>query len=189
MPYTEDGVPFVAGSETSQQAAEQTDDAADEALVLRIITEAGALGITNDAIEIASIGRRFVPLCSATASARCRGLVLKGLVCKGSRREPTRRKRPATCWVLTEFKPAPKPPEPMRLVFRATKKQQAVFNAWSVEHKTTCPGPEQWAAGFVGPRTMVRCMTCNERKELTVPEPQKRKRKARSGTAGLPSDG
>lgn len=90
--------PFEASSETSKQAAQEiaTDARAIRSQVLRFIVQQGVFGATCDEVEQA-LGLRH-----QTASARCRELVLQGLLEKytdprtgKSVRRPTRSGRAA----------------------------------------------------------------------------------------------
>lgn len=86
--------PHVAGSETSREAAEsiKPDVGRLERLVLSVIRARGERGATDDEIELET-GLRH-----QTASARRRGLVLKGLVISTDKTRPTRSGRNATIW-------------------------------------------------------------------------------------------
>lgn len=86
------------GTETSREAAESVRDdvGRQEAMILALLDEAGSDGMTDDEIEVAT-GLRH-----ESASARRRGLVLKGLVVDSGKVRPTRRGRKAVCWVLAE---------------------------------------------------------------------------------------
>lgn len=62
------------------------------------------------------------------------------------------------------------------LKFEANKKEQATFDAWSEEHMQKC-GPstatthQRWAVTFVrhgiGDSTLVQCLICKEKKDIT----------------------
>lgn len=89
------GAPYVAGSETSREAAEsiKPDIGRLEKLVLNAIRARGKHGATDDEIEQAT------QLSHQTTSARRRGLVIKRLViADGEHRRPTRSGRNAQVW-------------------------------------------------------------------------------------------
>ena len=87
--------PFVAGSDTSREAAESIQPAASSMRfrVLMYIKATGRTGSTDDEIEEALNMRH------QTASARRRELVLSGHVEDSTRRRKTRSGRNATVWV------------------------------------------------------------------------------------------
>ena len=91
--------PYVRGSETSLGPAilqgEGGTQARDELKVLRLAAQRGEAGLTDDEIEVAT------GLVHQTASARRRGLELKGCLRATGRKRPTRRGRPAGVYVLT----------------------------------------------------------------------------------------
>ncbi len=91
-----DSAPYVAGSDTSQSAAESitSDLGRLEALVYKIIASAGLEGRTDDELEVAT------QLAHQTISARRRTLVLKGRVCDSGHRRRTRSGRKAVVWML-----------------------------------------------------------------------------------------
>jgi len=91
--------PFVAGSDTSQEAAESIEATAPSMRfrVFMYIKATGSTGTTDDEIEQALNMRH------QTASARRRELVLSGHVRDTSRRRKTRSGRNATVW---EFVPS-----------------------------------------------------------------------------------
>jgi hypothetical protein len=95
LPYPPDGLPFVQGSDTSQEAAESlTDDLGRlEGLVLNHIITRGEHGATDDELEVA------LGLSHQCASARRRTLVLKGLVKDSGRRRINRSGRRGAVWV------------------------------------------------------------------------------------------
>lgn len=87
-------VPYVRGSDTSEQAAESVrlSSLTDEAKVLTLIRE-HPMGLTDDAIEL-HLGLRH-----QNASARRKGLVDKGKVKDSGHRRRTRSGRFAVVWV------------------------------------------------------------------------------------------
>ena len=91
--------PFVPGSETSRDAALSIrhERGRLEALVMGHIRSAGVRGATDDEIEEAC------DLSHQTASARRRGLVLRGMVRATDETRLTRSKRKATVWVLASL--------------------------------------------------------------------------------------
>ncbi len=91
--------PFVPGSRTSHDAAIsiQHELGRLEGLVLDHIRLSGDGGATDDEIEIC------LQLSHQTASARRRGLVLRGMVRGSGRTRPTRSKRRANVWVLASL--------------------------------------------------------------------------------------
>ena len=93
-PYPPDGVPFVAGSETSEAAAKQTNAMSDEDRVYQFMAERAGHGATDDEIETA------LGLAHQTASARRRTLELKRKVFRTSKTRLTRRQRMAGVYVV-----------------------------------------------------------------------------------------
>lgn len=91
-PYT----PFVKSSPTSKAAAVQAEptSATAEARVLEVIRASGSRGATDDEIEQATA------MTHQGASARRRGLVLRGRVRDSGETRATRYGRKATVWVL-----------------------------------------------------------------------------------------
>jgi len=100
-------VPFVRGSETSEEAAvaKKPTKARDEAKVLGFIHGRKGRGATDDEIEVGT------GLCHQSASARRNGLVLKGLLHDSGDKRLTRRKRRAIVWIEGPGKAAPKSPK------------------------------------------------------------------------------
>lgn len=96
IPIPPPTIPYVRGSDTSAAAAEDIAPHLGrlEAVVLEVIRTEGKHGATDDEIEIAA-GLRH-----QTASARRRGLVIKGMVVDSGERRPTRSGRSAAVWVL-----------------------------------------------------------------------------------------
>lgn len=90
-----ESAPYVRGSETSKAAAESVVPVLGrhEGMVLDLIRAAGELGATDDEIEVAT-GLRH-----QTASARRRGLVLKGRVRDSGDTRNTRSGCKAVVWV------------------------------------------------------------------------------------------
>lgn len=95
--------PHVWGSETSEAAAKSVEPHLGrmEAMVLKEITLAGDHGLTDDQIESITL------LSHQSASARRRGLVLKGLVKDSGTRRKTRSGRSAVVWVVCDEPRAP----------------------------------------------------------------------------------
>ncbi len=89
-------IPYVVGSDTSKEAAQSIakDLPRLESLVYGFIHRAGNVGRTTDEIEVLS------DLVHQTASARVRGLVLKGRIRDSGMRRDTRSGRKATVWVV-----------------------------------------------------------------------------------------
>lgn len=98
MPYVRD-IPFDSGSDTSYAAAvsqlERSDR--DEYRVYEAITHSGLRGMNDSEIET-QLG-----MLHQTASARRRGLVLKGLIVDSGRRRETRSGRTAVVWISVRF--------------------------------------------------------------------------------------
>ena len=90
------GIPYVSGCETSMEAAESMIEPAKtmERRVLEYIGFMGECGATDDDIE------QQLDMRHQTASARRRGLVLKGLVKDSGYKGRTRSGRRAIAWVL-----------------------------------------------------------------------------------------
>jgi predicted transcriptional regulator len=86
-------LPFVAGSDTSQAAAESMRDQAPRIQTAIFKFLRGSAGFTCDEIE------RALGLLHQTASAQIRGLVLAGLVVDSGRRRPTKSRRAAVVWI------------------------------------------------------------------------------------------
>ena len=86
--------PFVAGSDTSEEAADSVEPTTESMRqkVLGLIRQAGPYGVTDDEVEVA-LGMRH-----QTASARRRELGLSGHVRDTGKRRPTRSGRSATIW-------------------------------------------------------------------------------------------
>lgn len=94
---TQRHAPFEVKSDTSRDAADShtTPELARlEAVVLDAIRASGQTGMTDDEIEVAT------KLSHQTASARRRGLVLRGFVMDSDRRRDTRSGRAATVWIV-----------------------------------------------------------------------------------------
>lgn len=91
LPYT----PHVRGSATSKAAARAAAPGAEtaEQRVLEVIVSAGVYGATDDEIEKAT------GLTHQSASARRRGLVLRGKIKDSGITRPTRFNRQATVWI------------------------------------------------------------------------------------------
>lgn len=90
-------LPFNKGSATSQSAAESHTKeglSRDEKLVFEKVEEAGKEGLTDDQIE------QMTGLMHQTASARRRGLVVKGRVRDSGQVRSTRSGRNASVWVV-----------------------------------------------------------------------------------------
>lgn len=91
--------PHVRGSETSLAAGARQDATGklghDELRVLRLAAERGEVGLIDDEIEVA------LGLEHQTASARRRGLELKGCMRKKGEKRLTRRRCSAEVYVLT----------------------------------------------------------------------------------------
>jgi hypothetical protein len=98
---TTDTIPFVVGSDTSEEAAhmKRSTKRSDEQQVLGLIGSRGDHGATDDEIE-ATLGMRH-----QNASARRNGLVQKGLVKDSGMQRKTRSGRNATVWVLGKGDP------------------------------------------------------------------------------------
>lgn len=96
-------IPFVRGSATSEAAAlsQVTTSQVDEARVLDYIQRCLSWGATDDEIE------QGLGMLHQTASARRRGLVLKGLVIESGRMRPTRSGRDAIVWIPKPASNAP----------------------------------------------------------------------------------
>lgn len=96
-PYPPNGVPRVAGSDTSEAAANSLSGSTLnrlESQVFTAIASRGAQGVTDDELEL------MTGLRHQTVSARRRTLVLKQLICDSERRRPTRSGRPAVVWIV-----------------------------------------------------------------------------------------
>ena len=93
--------PFVAGSDTSEKAAGETEPfrLSLSARVLKVIKSSGGHGATDDEIEVKLMLRH------QTASARRRELVLSGAIRDSGERRKTRSGRTATVWKF--IKPHP----------------------------------------------------------------------------------
>jgi len=89
-------IPFVQGSETSEEAAhsKQPTATSDEGAVLALLWKRGTSGATDDEIEV-SLG-----MLHQNASARRNALVRKGLVCDSGFTRKTRSGRRAAVWVV-----------------------------------------------------------------------------------------
>jgi hypothetical protein len=87
--------PYMPGSATSEAAAKAKAPTAvtDEQRVLTVIAVSAFDGATDDEIE------RTLGMLHQNASARRRGLVLKGLVVDSGRTRKTRSGRSATVWI------------------------------------------------------------------------------------------
>ena len=96
------GIPFVRGSETCEEAAvaKAPTKARDEAKVLAFV-HAQKHGATDDEIEVGT------GLCHQSASARRNGLVVKGLLRDSGEKRLTRRKRRAIVWIEGSGEPRP----------------------------------------------------------------------------------
>jgi predicted transcriptional regulator len=90
-----DWVPYVKNSDTSRDAAESMRPHVSEieARVLAYVKRWGSHGETCDEVE------RGLDLSHQTASARLRGLILKGLIKDSGARRPTRSGRAARVYV------------------------------------------------------------------------------------------
>lgn len=88
--------PYVAGSETSQAAAESVDGAKLRGIVLACLRTWAAKGMTCDEVE-ASLGMRH-----QTASARIRELALSGAIVDSGTRRKTRSGRSAVVWLAVK---------------------------------------------------------------------------------------
>ena len=99
--WIQGSLPFVIGSDTSKAAAISMLETAktDAAKIWRLIAWSGSHGMTDDEIEV-SLGMRH-----QTASARRRGLVIKGLVADSGLRRRTRSGRKAAVWITYTTKP------------------------------------------------------------------------------------
>lgn len=95
-PYPPSGAPFVAGSDTSEAAAESLEPSLNrlEAQVFSAIAARGEQGVTDDELEL------MTGLRHQTVSARRRTLVLKQLICDSTRRRLTRSGRSAVVWIV-----------------------------------------------------------------------------------------
>ena len=100
-------IPFVRGSETSEEAAvaKGPTKARDEAKVLGFIHAQKGRGATDDEIEVGT------GLCHQSASARRNGLVAKGLLHDGGGKRLTRRKRRAIVWLEGSGGATPRSPK------------------------------------------------------------------------------
>lgn len=97
MPYTSEGTPFAAGSDTSEAAALSVEPKAlTLARVLAAIRACGAEGATCDEVE-ASLDMRH-----QSASARVNELGKHGAIADSGMRRLTRSGRKATVWVATK---------------------------------------------------------------------------------------
>lgn len=84
---------YVAGSDTSQAAAQSIDALSMRGIALEAIKRAGLHGMTSDELE-ATIGMRH-----QTASARIRELALGGNIFDSGQRRKTRSGRKAAVWL------------------------------------------------------------------------------------------
>ena len=99
MPYTEDDVPFVGISETSQIAAQTLRSReVDETRILAVLERKALHGATCDEVEVE------LSLAHQTASARIKGLRDKGRLLKTATVRQTRRHRPASVYVLSAYR-------------------------------------------------------------------------------------
>lgn len=107
MGYTDDGIPFNTGSETSEAAAlSQAEHLAKmNAMVIAFIRSRGSHGATNYEIH-AALG-----LLPQTASARRNGLAKLGLIQDTGTKRPTNTGRGAEVWILVDGPPLPPPPK------------------------------------------------------------------------------
>jgi hypothetical protein len=89
-------IPFVQGSETSEEAADAKGPTAtsDEGAVLALLWKRGTTGATDDEIEVA------LGMLHQNASARRNALVRKGLVCDSGLTRKTRSGRRAAVWIV-----------------------------------------------------------------------------------------
>lgn len=130
--------PFVPGSATSRTAARRIAHELGrlEAEVFASICQSADRGRTDDEIE------RMCGMRHQTASARRRGLVLRGMVEDSGRTRLTRSKRPATVWVVKSETIQPMPPTPVK---PAAPSRTEIHEAL-VELAATgpTPGPARW---------------------------------------------
>jgi len=89
-----DGVPYVAGSDTSKAAAEKAQKslATRRATILKFIRDSGSVGATDNEVE-SEFGMR-----QSTVSSTRRGLAIDGLVRDSGQRRFTRSNCEATVW-------------------------------------------------------------------------------------------
>jgi hypothetical protein len=128
-------VPFVVGSDTSQQAAKDKLPTAmsDEARVLAFIDKCGGHGATDDEIEVA------LQMLHQNASARRYALASKGLVVDSGVRRRTRSNRRAVVWVVNvdpaSAKPVPRPPSLRKQLREAREHADALDRNWANLHE------------------------------------------------------
>ena len=146
--YDAPNLPFVRGSDTSEDAAKSMKHIApsDEARVYALFEKAGSYGVTDKEIELA------LGMIHESASARRNGLVLKGKVKNSGdkRRSPSGRK--VTVWILgkgvpTEGAKNRRSSRPTDETIRAAVKNIQVLIDMTKENLTTA----DWVAkGNVG---------------------------------------
>lgn len=126
-----DGPGFVAGSETSKEAAESVAPHLGklQGRVMAFVAARGAVGATDWELE------HYLGLCHQSASARRRELVLKGLIGKSGRTRATGSGRKANVWVPRQHAVEPEPePEPVTcLMCGSTSGDPKDFNRFVTE--------------------------------------------------------